>query len=306
MTKQIHRIITVAGTRPEIIRLCDWEEEIIFTGQHNDWVMGEQFLTDRPYSDVARSKTIHYLPVGTNTGDVVSMTEGVKEILKEKGFPDIIISHGDTRSALAGALAANQLNISLAHIEAGVRCFDETLYEERTRKQIDRMANYLFCPTKQAVRNLGGEGITRNVYFVGDVLYDSFLRHRLHQGYTFLTLHRQENVDNKERLKEIIEKLKGYSGIIFSVHPRTRKRLKEFGLVLPENVQAIEPLSYNETLKYIKGAKQVLTDSGGIQREAYWAGTPCEVLREVSEWIGETNAFGDGTAGDKIKEILNV
>lgn len=281
--------------------------------------MGQQFLTSlsQNYKDESRLN-IQYLPYGIDHSSVDVITKEIKDkissgeaiedhdnLLNSKiPRPDVVIVHGDTRSALAGARAARDLNIILAHVEAGVRSFNNEQVEEKIRIEIDHLSNYNFCPTPQAVNNLARVGMKDGVYFTGDIMYDRFVREREHKGFTFVTIHRQENIENEERLRLLIDNLKGYNWVIFPLHPHTNQCLAKFGITKPENVEVIPPLDHKQTLWHIRNAKQVLTDSGGIQREAFWSGTPCKVLRDFDEWSDYTQAFGDGHAGDKILDIL--
>lgn len=290
-------VVTIVGTRPEIIRLCDWEKEVIFTGQHYDPDMGKQFFEEQEGKNL-------YGVQPYNPLDLNEMVKVIKEKIKEFITPNIIIVHGDTRSALAGAIAAHELKICLAHTEAGVRSFDDSSIEEKYRIQIDHIANYNFCPIPQAVYLLKKEAIAEGVYFVGDILYDKFLKERGSWDFVFVTIHRRQNICNKERLKKLIDSLADYSQVIFCIHPHTRKKLEEFKIELPRNTVDREPMSHFETLQFIKDARLVLTDSGGIEREAFWLGTPCKVARKNTEWMCCTGAFGDGKAGEKIYKIL--
>lgn len=309
-----YKILTIVGTRPELIRLCDWEKEIIFTGQHFSYEMGQRFLSDK-FKD--QLKAIYYLPYDINHSDVDTLVREIKLKLKNPFYegagginkelnPDCILVHGDTRSALAGARVAKDLNILLAHTEAGVRCFEDTV-EEKIRKEIDHLSNYNFCPVPIAVEYLKREGITEGVYFTGDILYDRFLKHQKEDSwdFVFVTIHRFENIENKERLKLLIDNLAQYKTVIFPIHPHTQECLDKFGIKLPSNVLVKSPLDYDETLKFIKDCKLVLTDSGGIEREAFWLGKPCKVLRENTEWKSCTEMFGKGNAGEIIKNILD-
>ena len=291
------RLLTIVGTRPELIRLCDWEKEIIFTGQHYDYELSGRFIK-RLYL------TIHYLPDNINHEDTDDLVKHIQIKLKELERIDCIIVHGDTRSALAGALASHQLGIKLAHTEAGVRCYDPNLLEEKYRKTIDHLADFNFCPVPSAVENLMREGITEGVYFVGDILYDKFLKTHKHKNFVFVTIHRRENIENEERLRLLIDNLKQYNYVFFPIHPHTYKCLNKFNIEIPDNITLLSPLDYEKTLYHIRNAKLILTDSGGIEREAFWSGTPCKVLRDKSEWEGYTKAFGEGNAGDKIYQIL--
>jgi UDP-N-acetylglucosamine 2-epimerase len=287
--------LTIVGTRPELIRLCSWENRIVFTGQHKDHDMGEQFLD--------KTKKIHYLPYNINHLEAEEMMRPIVDLIGRIGKPDYIISHGDTRSALTSALVAHKLDIILAHTEAGVRCFQDTV-EERIRKRIDHLANYNFTPIPQANKLLEREGITQGVYYTGDLLYDTFLKNREKCRFVFVTIHRRENILDKQKLTALIDSLKHYPQVIFPVHPHTKQQLRRFGITLPGNVIPLSPLDHSQTLRYIQDAELVLTDSGGIQREAYWCGTPCKVARKQTEWGVATGQFGNGHAGDKMLDIL--
>lgn len=293
------KIYTIIGTRPEIIRLCDWEKEIIFTGQHFDYQMGQRFITDLP-----KDKYIHYLDCNIDHSKIRVIVGKLIEKINEIGKPDCIIVHGDTRSAIAGALTAKKLKILLAHTEAGVRCYDNTI-EEIYRRKIDRISNYNFCPIPIAVNNLRKEGITQGVYFTGDILYDTFIKNRGCWDLVFVTIHRRENIENKDKLKLLIDSLAEYGHVIFPVHPHTRECLDKYNISLPRNVIVKEPLTYKETLQFIRDARLVLTDSGGIQREAFWSGTPCLLARRKTEWGYYTSSFGNGKAGEMIKALLD-
>jgi UDP-N-acetylglucosamine 2-epimerase len=300
------KYLTIIGTRPEIIRLCDWEKEILFTGQHFNYEMGERFLSDlqHPYTDECR--TIHYLSYDIDHSDIeVIAKEGKKKVKEIK--PDCIIVHGDTRSALAGARIAHDLKILLAHTEAGVRAKDETI-EQIYRREIDYLSNYNFCPVPNAVDFLRDEGINEGVYFIGDTLYDKFLRKHCKDSwdFVFVTIHRKENIEDRNRLQSLIDNLTQYKNVIFPIHPHTQECLDKFGIELSSNIIKKPPLTYEETLNFIRDAKLILTDSGGIQREAFWSGTPCKVLRPSSEWGYYTTCFGDGNAGAKMLEILET
>ena len=287
------KIITIIGTRPQFIKLIpDLGTILIDTGQHYDDEMSKNFI-----SELGIKKPDYSLGETSLSGMIYKLIPILK---KEK--PDLVIVYGDTRSTLAGAISAKELKIKLAHIEAGVRCYDNSLPEENNRKIVDHLSDYLFCPTEEAVANLHKEGIEKNVFFVGDVLYDRFLEYRSQGRYVLVTIHRQENV-NKERLQEIINSLKPYKKVVFPVHPRTRKCIEESGIKVPDNILLVAPFGYGESLRHIQSAELVITDSGGVQREAYWCGVPCQVLREKSEWKNY-NPYGDGTAGKQIKQIL--
>jgi len=213
------------------------------------------------------------------------------------------IVFGDTNSTIAGALAAVKVHIPVAHVEAGLRSFDRTMPEEINRVVTDHISDLLFCPTETAVRNLSAEGITKGVHLVGDVMVDALEYNRgiaekrskvleqfgLNQkGYLVVTVHRPANTDNRENMECILSAL-GDSGlpVLFPVHPRTKKMLKEYGLWdhLPENLVASDPLGYLDMLQAMANSLKILTDSGGMQKEAYLLGVPCITLRDTTEWV---------------------
>nr|MDA3835213.1 UDP-N-acetylglucosamine 2-epimerase (non-hydrolyzing) [Spirochaetales bacterium] len=235
---------------------------------------------------------------GQNTGRMIEAIEGV--LLQEK--PDWLLVYGDTDSTLAGALAAVKLHIPVVHVEAGLRSFNRKMPEEINRVLTDHIADKLFAPTATAVRNLAVEGITGEmVQNVGDVMFDASLYYGdkaeqtsriLHQlnlapkSYILATLHRQENVDDRSRLANIMQ---GFASsdrpIIMPLHPRTRKRLQEFNLSLPASVKVIDPVGYLDMVMLEKHAALIATDSGGVQKEAYFHKVPCITLRDETEWV---------------------
>ncbi len=313
------KILTVLGARPQFIKskpLSDilknntsFREIVVHTGQHYDYRMSEIF-----FQELRLSRPKYHLGVGglSNIEQISLMLRKLKEpILKEK--PRLIIVYGDTNSTLAGALSSKMFKIPLAHIEAGVRSFNLHMPEEINRILTDRISDFLFAPVKEAVENLHREGIRKRVYLVGDVLCDVLLANtdklkdvfsRLskemdiqEKKFSLLTLHRQENVDSRSTLKLVLRNISKLPiKIIFPLHPRVKKRIKEFSLkkYLAKNIICVEPQSYLNTLSLIKYAYSVLTDSGGVQREAYILKTPCITLRNETEWW-QTLKFGWNT-----------
>jgi UDP-N-acetylglucosamine 2-epimerase (non-hydrolysing) len=256
------------------------------------------------------------------TGDILSRVE--KVLLNEK--PDLVIVYGDTNTTLAGALATSKLHIRVAHVEAGLRSFDRTMPEELNRIVTDHISDLLFCPTETSVFNLANEGITKGVHLVGDVMVDALefnkeiaekrsqILERLGitpNKYLVLTVHRPANTDSKEHMENIIGAV-GEAGMqaVFPVHPRTHKCLEDYriGKRLPTNIIITEPLGYLDMLKLMRHAHRILTDSGGIQKEAYLLGVPCITLRENTEWV-ETLEEGwnvlVGADHDKIVNTIN-
>jgi UDP-GlcNAc3NAcA epimerase len=306
------RLVTVVGARPEFVqmgaiaRAIDAghgptgavEHVLVHTGQHYDADMSRVF-----FDQLGLPEPDHHLGVGSGshgaqTGEMLSRLD----VLLGEMAPDLVMVFGDTNSTLAGALAAAKLRIPLAHVESGLRSFNLAMPEEINRKVADHLAAILFCPSENAVANLADEGITEGVHLTGDVMYESMI-HGLSLGhdeqailarfdadpgrYVFVTTHRAENTDTPERLRQILLGISDVSrlgfDIIFPVHPRTRTRL-EHGL-LDAGVQLVEPVAHVEALTLMKNAALVMTDSGGIQKEAYWLNTPCVTMRDETEWV---------------------
>jgi len=239
---------------------------------------------------------------GKMTGEMLSRLEDIMIIEK----PDIVLIYGDTNSTLAAALAAVKLHIPIAHVESGVRSYNRSMPEEINRVLSDQVSTWHFIPSKIAKNNLEKEGIKDGIYEVGDIMFDLLLAnskkasevsdvlkaHKLSpQDYFVATIHRAENSDNKDKLSAILD-IFAYSAtgsvnkkVVLPVHPRTRNKINSFGLVIPENVLAIEPLGYLDMLELMKNAKAIFTDSGGIQKEAYYLNVPCITLREETEWV---------------------
>jgi UDP-GlcNAc3NAcA epimerase len=238
--------------------------------------------------------------------------------------PDCTLVYGDTNSTLAGALAAAKMGIPLAHVEAGLRSYNRAMPEEVNRVLTDHISTLLFCPTDAAVESLAKEGITNGVHRVGDVMYDALLhslelaRRRsqiLDQlglkrgGYALATVHRAANADNRERMSSILDGLgRLRDTVIFPVHPRTRKRMQEWGLSVRANIRLLEPVGYFDMLVLQENSTCVLTDSGGMQKEAYLLGVRCITLRDETEWVETVYAGWNqlvGADAQKIQEIYN-
>jgi UDP-N-acetylglucosamine 2-epimerase (non-hydrolysing) len=301
------KIITVVGARPQFIKCAPLSRELrkehteilVHTGQHYDPEMSDIF-----FEELQIPKPDYHLGVGSGshgkqTGEILAKVEEV--LIKEK--PDLVIVFGDTNSTLAGALAAVKLHIPVAHVEAGLRSFDRSMPEEINRVVTDHISQLLFCPTKTAVDNLAKEGITKGVYLTGDVMVDALEYNRgiaeensrilerfsLTPGsYLVVTVHRPSNTDSREQMEAILSAL-GQSGkpVVFPIHPRTKKYLFEYGLLdtLPGNIILTEPLGYLDVVRLMAHAEKILTDSGGMQKEAYLLGIPCITLRENTEWV---------------------
>ena len=298
------KIFSIVGARPQFIKLAPLstalagfhKEYIVHTGQHYDYLMSEKIFQDLGI----RRPDIH-LEIGSGsqafqTGKMMMKLESA--MIEER--PDIVIVFGDTNSTLAGALTAAKLNIPIVHIEAGLRSFNKNMPEEINRIISDHVSKYLFAPTETAVNILSNEGLAENTFFTGDIMVDTLKRsieisfkkstiiHDLKLQkcrYNLLTLHRNYNVDNKDALVHLITQIgKLEEKIIFPVHPRTQKMLPETASI-PGNIQLIEPLGYLDFIALMYSAERIITDSGGIQKEAYILRKPCVTLRTETEWV---------------------
>jgi UDP-GlcNAc3NAcA epimerase len=306
--------ITVVGARPQFIKASAVSHElakysgirdsIVHTGQHYNTELSDLF-----FEELAIPRPAHHLDVGSGshgcqTGEMLKRIETV--LVDEK--PDIVIVYGDTNSTLAGALAAAKLHIPIAHVEAGLRSFNRRMPEEINRVLTDHVSSLLFCPTSLAVRQLNAEGIEGGVHQVGDVMYDvalamtaraestsRFLGGLLpHKGFVLATVHRAENTDSKGLLNAILEALKRLSlrmPVVFPVHPRTRAAIARCGFNAPESLRMIDPVGLTDMMWLERHAAVIVTDSGGVQKEAYFHRTPCVTVRTETEWP-ETIAAG--------------
>ncbi|HXC79644.1 MAG TPA: UDP-N-acetylglucosamine 2-epimerase (non-hydrolyzing), partial [Candidatus Acidoferrum sp.] len=295
------KILSVVGARPQFIKAAPVSrvlrrkhlEVLVHTGQHYDDNMSDIFFRelDIPKPDI--NLGVGSGPHGAQTG---GMMAGLEKIVLEVN-PDWVLVYGDTNSTLAAALVAAKLHVPVAHVEAGVRSFDRRMPEEINRVVADHVSDRLLCPTEVAVRNLAREGVERGVRLVGDVMYDAFLFYRgaaaeragivnklgLAPGqFALATLHRAENADVPERLRSILEGivLSGLN-VVLPLHPRTRARLEG---APPSQIHVIDPVGYLEMLALEEAAALIVTDSGGVQKEAYFLGKPCITLRDSTEW----------------------
>ena len=305
------KILSVVGTRPNYVKLAAiydafselFDYVVVDTGQHYDYEMNKVF-----YEQLEIPEPHYFLGVGSGShgyqvGEIIKRAEEV--IIREK--PDMVVVYGDTNSALGGALAAVKAGFKVAHVEAGLRSFDMSMPEEVNRRVIDHVSSLLFAPTKTGLNNLRSERVPGVAYLVGDVHVHILkkwlpiaeersnvlekLGLRSHD-YILITLHRAENVDDVNRLAqflELINKISQHRKVVFSVHPRTRKNISQFGLdhliSRSDNIVLTQPLGYVDFIKLLNHSKMVLTDSGGIQREAYLLRKPVVVLRKNTEWV---------------------
>lgn len=339
------KILTVVGARPQFVKAAAVSRAIpgsgaveclVHTGQHFDVGMSEVFFAELGIPAPAYHLGIHGGGHGAMTGRMLEALEGV--MLRER--PDIVLVYGDTNSTLAGALAAVKLHIPVAHVEAGLRSFNRRMPEEVNRVMTDHASTWLFCPTSTAAANLAREGITAGVHRVGDVMFDATthaaLRARTRSavlerlglnpgGYAVATLHRAENTDDPARLAALLDWLRERAGeapVVFPVHPRTRHAAERAGLSF-DGLRSCDPVGYLDMARLLADAVAVYTDSGGLQKEAYFHRKPCVTLREETEWVETVEAgwnrlwrgpdyaprrsideYGDGRSAEGILALL--
>ena len=297
------KIVTIVGARPQFVKAAVVsraiaahneksgtpviDEMIVHTGQHYDYALSQSFFVEleipAPDVNLGIGSGLH----GAMTG---AMMAGIETVLLDRR-PDLVLVYGDTNSTMAGALAATKLNLPVAHVEAGLRSFNRKMPEEINRIVTDRVSNLLFCPTETAVRHLAAEGIKAGVFLVGDVMLDAAIYSRKkaiipeRNGFALATIHRAENTDDAERLRSIIRALeRSPVPVVMPVHPRTRKALNDNGIRLSGAIESIEPISYFSMLGHLDQCDFVVTDSGGLQKEAYFLGKKCITLRHETEW----------------------
>lgn len=320
------RILSVVGNRPQFVksaplslalREAGVDEVVLHTGQHYDPELSAVFFEELELAPPRYRLETGSGTHGEQTGRMLPQIEAA--VLEED--PDAVLVFGDTNSTLAGALAAGKLLVPVAHVEAGLRSFDRAMPEELNRVLVDRMSALLFCPTEVAVGNLAAEGITEGVHLVGDVMYDASIRlapvarersEALAQnevepgGYLVLTLHREANVA-PEPLARIAAALGDLDEpVVFPAHPRTSSALALAGVSLPANVRMIPPAGYLDFAALASQARVVLTDSGGVQKEAYWYGVPCVTLRTTTEWVETIESGWNRLAGDDPEAIVTA
>jgi UDP-GlcNAc3NAcA epimerase len=348
------RVVTVIGNRPQFVKAAAvsqrlravGEEILVHTGQHYDDALSRVF-----FDELGLPRPEHRLDAGggTNTAQTATMLAGLEPLLAAEA-PDAVLVYGDTNSTLAGALAGAQAGIPVAHVEAGMRSYDRAMPEELNRVLADHAATLLLCSSPAAADTLRGEHVAGEVVVVGDVMVDVFalvapradpaVLERLglrRGGYLLATAHRAGNVDDPSRLGALVDVLTGVPGpVVLPLHPRTGARLEAAGLLgrlEADGVRIAPPLGYLEFTALLLGARAVLTDSGGVQKEAYLAGVPCVTLRETTEWTETVEAgwnvlvgldpakaraalertppaerpqlYGDGRAGERVVEALS-
>jgi UDP-N-acetylglucosamine 2-epimerase len=321
------KVVTVVGARPQFIKAAAVSRELrkahqeilVHTGQHYDYEMSGIFFDglELPAPDI--NLEVGSGPHGSQTGAMLAKIEEI--LLAER--PDCVLVYGDTNSTLAGALAASKLSVPVAHVEAGLRSFNRRMPEEINRVVADHLSDVLFCPSETAVANLAAEGVSRNVHLVGDVMLDvlgwALDRARTTKAgvlgrlgvrdgaYVLLTVHRSENTDNLAQLADILAAVNALDEpVVFPVHPRTRKMMAGAGSRLEPHVQMIDPLGYLDMVGVSSAARLILTDSGGLQKEAYWLGVPCITLREETEWVETVDAGWNVLVGSNRHRIIKA
>jgi UDP-GlcNAc3NAcA epimerase len=333
------KIVTIVGARPQFVkaaavsrairkfnaraRVKRITEVLLHTGQHYDYNMSQVF-----FEQLEIGEPKYHLGVGSGThGEMTGAMLAKVEQALMKETPDWVLVYGDTNSTLAGALAAAKLHIPVAHVEAGLRSFNRQMPEEINRILTDHLSGLLFCPTAAAVRNLGYEGITVGVHMVGDVMYDAFLFYKklaaersgilqdlgLRRGkYCLGTVHRQENTEDPQKLDNILAAFEALARedcpMVLPLHPRTVKviRMRRGDDIQIPNVKILPPVSYLDMIALETQARIILTDSGGIQKEAFFAKVPCITLRDETEWVETVEAGWNHLTGANEKSILKA
>lgn len=339
-------ILSVIGARPQFIKAApvsralrakaELREVLVHTGQHFDRDMSDIFFDELGIPTPDYHLGIHGGTQATMTGRMMSALEETMMTVK----PDAVLIYGDTNSTLAAAIAAAKLFVPIAHVEAGLRAF-RPIPEEINRIVADRVSRWLFCPTEAAVKNLRAEGMVEDVHLVGDVMFDATkaIIDRSRQskilstlgvtvgGYDLATIHRAENTDDAEALRAVVNYLNDAARdktIVLPLHPRTRQAAQRFGVSL-DRPRVIDPVGYLDMTALLAGCRRVLTDSGGLQKEAYFHRKPCVTLRDATEWVEtidsgwnrlwrepdykprlDNNAYGEGNAAKLIADVLAV
>lgn len=303
------RIVSIIGARPEFVQVAvlspairrRHEEILIHTGQHYDANMSQGFFDELAIPEPEINLGIGSMSASAQCGEMIAKLA----VAIADTAPDLVIVRGDTNSTLAGSIVAKQLLLPLLHIEAGMRSYDRTMPEEINRVVADHLADVCLVVDDATAVRIASEGIRRNVHVVGDVMFDIYLASLPHASgnlptataavtsapYDLLTIHRGENTDDRARLTAI---LKAFAAarhpVLFPIHPRTRARIAEFGIELPAQIVPLEPFSYLQMVEAERGARVIFTDSGGVQREAYFAERPCVTLRDTTEWTNTIDA----------------
>jgi len=322
------RVVSIVGARPQFVKLAmicrevagrDWTHRIVHTGQHYDPGLSDIFFEElaipRPNHDLEVGSGSH----GAQTGEMLKRLEPVLQSEQ----PDWVLLYGDTNSTLAGALVGAKASLSIAHIESGLRSYRRGMPEEINRIVADHLSDLLFCPTEIAMENLRKEGLGDKAVLTGDVMLDASLRYRQlaesrggplagawrPKEFALATVHRAENTDDANRLREIVATLERIATeicpVVWPIHPRTRNRMRELGIAV-DAVTCIEPVSYLDMLLLEGRARCILTDSGGVQKEAYFLRVPCITLRDETEWIETLENRCNVLTGPFLEEICRA
>ena len=325
------KALTIVGARPQFIKACmlsktfkqhpSIEEIIVHTGQHYDYNMSDIFFKQLNLPEADYNLHVGSGPHGEQTANMLQKLEKLMMTIQ----PDIVIVYGDTNSTVAGSLAAAKLHIPIAHIEAGLRSFNKKMPEEINRIITDHLSDYLFCPTDGAVKNLFNEGIHKGVYQTGDIMYDTVTHFKplamKHSSivadlklkvkdYYLATVHRAENTDDPARLQAIFEAFRQLDKVVvLPLHPRTKSKIKAFHLddvTCSPNIKLVDPLNYFDMLALAAYGRIILTDSGGLQKEACMLQVPCITLREETEWLETVEGGWNKLAGAETRTILDA
>lgn len=320
------KIVTVIGARPQFIKAAAVsraikqysgliDEIIVHTGQHYDYNMSQVFFEEL---DIPSPNYNLHIGSGMHGQQTADMLKGIEEILQAEK-PDWVLVYGDTNSTLAGALAASKMHIPVVHVEAGLRSYNKNMPEEINRVLTDHISHLLLCPTETAILNLQKEGISKGAVNVGDVMYDCMKYYSRKavdclslfgvspKNFTLATVHREENTNSPEALRGIFDsfsEIAKRTPVLVTLHPRTRRFVKEYGINISNSIRIIEPLPYLQMIKLEYNAKLILTDSGGVQKEAFFAGTPCITLREETEWVETVEVGANTLTGANIEKIM--
>lgn len=345
MSSSPPKILSIVGARPQFVKSgvvsralkrTGLAETLVHTGQHFDKEMSSLFFEELGLREPAFNLGI---AGGTHSSMTASMLSALGVVLEEQ-LPDLVLVYGDTNSTLAGALAAAKLRIPVAHVEAGLRSFNQAMPEEINRVLTDHMSSLLLCPTSQSVANLALEGITKGVHHVGDVMFDVVvsLREKLASqvpaceqlglepgSYALATVHRAENTESPDQLEKVLDYLRGVdSPVLLPLHPRTKVACERWGIPL-DGLIVVAPVGYLTMASFIAESSVVITDSGGLQKEAYFHGVPCVTMRGETEWVETIEAgwnrlwtseylttrrtideYGKGHASEAVAEAISV
>jgi UDP-GlcNAc3NAcA epimerase len=320
------KIVSIVGARPQFVKAAVVSralrllhtEILVHTGQHYDTQMSDVFFEELEIPTPHYNLAVGSGPHGAQTG---AMLAGIEEAL-QKEQPDWVVVYGDTNSTLAGALAAAKLHFPIVHVESGLRSFNRRMPEEINRIVTDAIADVLLCPSRTALENLKSEGRTTGVHLMADLMAEALAfavargqrpsRLLAERGlpsadYLLATVHRAENTDQPDRLRSILSALGRIgSPVVLPLHPRTRQAIETFHIHVADSIKLVEPVSYFEMVALSGAAMMILTDSGGLQKEAYWLGVPCITLRDETEWIETVETGWNKVTGADAERIVTA